>query len=318
MKRLIILLCLFILFFILAVTWWNNGQKAVNIADTGSKMFVIRPETNVREISSLLKKEGLIKDPVVFFLLVKKLGIEKNIQAGDYLLSPSLSALDVARSLTKGVVDIWVTIPEGKRAEEIAEILKEKIPSYKDSWKEILASHEGYLFPDTYLIPKDASIQLIANLLQNTFAEKYLTLKPSTTNLSKEEIVILASLIEREARHPEDRPLVSSVIHNRLDSGMALQIDATVQYALGFNANDSTWWKKELTASDLKIDSAYNTYINVGLPPSPIANPGLAALVAAAHPANTNYYYYITDKKLINHYARTNAEHIANIQKYGL
>ncbi|MCL4387469.1 endolytic transglycosylase MltG, partial [Patescibacteria group bacterium] len=127
---------------------------------------------------------------------------------------------------------------------------------------------------------------------------------------------IVAYLIEREAKKDEDRPLVASVILNRFNIGMKLDIDATIQYALGYQEDEKRWWKKSLTLDDIKLNSPYNTYRVSGLPPTPISNPGLASLQAVVNPSDTNYLYYITDSKGINHYGKTLEEHNANIQKY--
>ena len=289
----------------------------VNPMDKASSIFVVNKGDTVREITYNLKTKGFIKNPIVFFLLLKKLGLDKQIQAGDFRLSPSMTAEDIAQNLTHGILDIWITIPEGKRAEEIAEILQKELATYDPSWQSILKSNEGYLFPDTYLIPKDADIKIITALMLDNFEKKFSEITQNINSpLSKEDSVILASLIEREARFPKDRPLVASVMLNRLNIGMKLDIDATVQYALGYQEDKKNWWKKDLTLEDLKINSFYNTYANPGLPPKPISNPGIAALQAALNPANTEYLYYISDKTGRNHYAKTLLEHNANIKKY--
>lgn len=333
-KRILITLLLFIVLGIVFSFWWNQGLAPVNATDKTNKIFIVKKGAGIREIANNLKKDNLIKDPVVFFLLVKRLGLDSKIQAGDFRFSPSESATDIAKGLTTGTLDIWITIPEGKRADEIADILKANIPTYQESWREALQADEGYLFPDTYLIPRDADITLIRSLLKNTFEMKYaeslakarLKVPGGTearaqnpqTKLTKTQIITIASMIEREARFVQDRPLVASVILNRLDIGMALQIDATVQYALGYQPATKTWWKKELTFDDLKLASPYNTYTHTTLPPTPISNPGIDAIRAVISPANTNYLYYISDKSGNNHYARTLEEHNANIKKYGL
>lgn len=306
---------LILLFFI----WFENGLKAVDTSDKTNRIFVVAKGGGVREIANKLKKEGFIKDSVVFFLLIRKLGLDGKIQAGDFRLSPSMNVTEIAESLTHGTLDIWVTIPEGKRVDELADILKEKIPTYTPLWKTKLQNFEGYLFPDTYLIPKDADIDLIISIMRNNFEKKFVQIKINRShNLTKNDLVILASLIEREAKHAQDRPLVSSVLVNRLNIGMPLQIDATVQYALGYQLEQKSWWKKDLTTADLKINSQFNTYQNVGLPPTPIANPGLATLEAAANPSETDYLYYISDKNGFLHFAKTLEEHNNNIKKYGL
>lgn len=302
-----------------AYVWWTNGTSAPNAKDKAQKIFIVRKGESVREIANNLKKEGFIKDTVIFFLIVKKLGLDGKIQAGDFRLSPSMNTNQIAETLTHGTLDIWVTIQEGKRAEEIADILKKSIPSYKDSWRAALVPNEGYLFPDTYLIPRDATINLIISIMKNNFDKKYTNIDVSKKpNLTQNEVVIIASMVEREAKFAEDRPLVASVILNRLNIGMKLDIDATVQYVLGYQADQKSWWKKGLTHDDLLVRSNYNTYRHAGLPPTPISNPGLAALDAVVNAPNTDYLYYISDKSGKNHYAKTINDHNANIKKYGL
>lgn len=318
MKRLIILLIVLILLVGGLVAWWKNSNMAADPANKTSQIFVVAKGEGVREIANSLKQKGLIRDPIVFFLLTKRMGIDKEIQAGDFRLNPSMDLSSIIDSLRHGTLDIWVTIPEGMRSAEINEILKEKMPTYNTSWGAELEKNEGYLFPDTYLIPRDANITMVTNMLRNNFNSKYKTLNTSSMNLSQNKIVTIASLIEREARHDQDRPLVASVITNRLDMGMKLDIDATLQYVLGYQEDQKRWWKKYLTSSDKLINSPYNTYRVAGLPPTPISNPGLASLQAAVNPAKTNYLYYITDKNGVNRYAEDIEGHNENIKKYGL
>lgn len=316
MRKLILPLVAVVFIIIVLAGWWNNGKAPVNPQDKSEVLFVIRPGSGISTISENLKAEGLIKDELVFRLLVKQLGLEKKIQAGDFRLSQSMTSEQIAVTLTKGALDIWVTIPEGKRAEEVAAILEEKITTYDPSWIEELKQHEGYLFPETYLIPRDADITTIITILTNTFEQRFAEVDTSNTKLTKEQIVILASMIERETRHDEDRPLVSSVMHNRLEIGMALQIDATIQYAKG-KIGDK-WWYPVTLAEYTSVRSPYNTYLQPGLPPGPIASPGFKALQAAANPANTDYLYYITDENGVNRYAKTLEQHESNKKRYGL
>ncbi|MEX2007489.1 MAG: endolytic transglycosylase MltG [Candidatus Levyibacteriota bacterium] len=315
MKRLLILTVVILLLASGGVAWWKMGTLPANSKDTTPQIFVIEKGEGMRSISSNLKSKGLIRDPIVFFLLTKKEGLDTKVQAGTFRLNPSMSAYDIAQNLTHGTLDIWVTIPEGNRALEIADLLEKHIPTYSASWKNALATNEGYLFPDTYLIPKDADVSQIITLMRANFDTKYATLN-NTTNRTLNEIVTIASLIEREARHAEDRPLVASVIINRLNIGMALNIDATVQYILGYQQSEKRWWKRNLTFADLRVNSAYNTYVNPGLPPGPIANPGLAAIEAAINPAETDFLYYLSDANGVNHYAKTIEEHNQNIERY--
>lgn len=315
--RKIIAIIVLIFIVLIGVFWYNQSLTPVNPQDKTETMFVIPPGSGIKAIANNLKRSGLIRNSLTFTFHVQQSGLDKKIQAGDFRLSPSLSSQEIATTLTEGSEDIWVTIPEGKRAEEVAAILEQKLTSFDSSWSDELIKNEGYLFPDTYLIPRDATIESVVTRLTDTFTLKYKSVNNST-DLSQQQIVILASLIEREARHDQDRPLISSVIHNRLDIGMGLQIDATVQYAVGFDTSEQKWWKKNLTLNDLKINSLYNTYLRAGLPPGPIASPGLKALQAAANPADTNYIYYITDKNGVNRYGSTLDQHNANISKYGL
>lgn len=319
MKRIITVIVLILVFVIISVFWWQNGVLPANSQNNSPKIFVVKNGQGVREIANSLKKEGLIRDPVVFFLITKQTGLDKKIQAGDFRLNSSMNAYEVAESLTHGTLDIWVTIPEGYRAEEIADILENKIPNYNESWRQTLNENEGYLFPDTYLIPRDADIDTIISIFKNNFQTKYDSVKSlKTNNLSDAQTLVLASLVEREARLEEDRPLVASVIYNRLSIGMKLDIDATLQYILGYQEDEKRWWKKGLTNEDKKINSPYNTYTNSTLPPRPISNPGLSAIKAALNPTETNYLYYITDQNGKNRYATSLEGHNANIEKYGL
>lgn len=319
MKRLIISTIIITVISFGAFFWWTSGLKAINSQNKTQKIFVIQKGQNVREIANSLKKQGLIKDPIVFFLLVKQLGLDGKIQAGDFRLSPSMDAKTLAENLTHGTLDIWVTVPEGKRTEEVGEILKQSLSTYQESWNKELTQHEGYLFPDSYLIPRDADIQMIITQMKKNFDQKYQELNNQyTSSLPEEEVVILASLVEREAKLDQDRPLVASVLLNRRRIGMALQVDATVQYALGYQPQEKNWWKRHLTREDLDLNSPYNTYDHPGLPPTPIANPGYKALEAIFTAPKTNYIYYISDKTGKNHYAKTFEEHRSNIEKYGL
>ena len=318
MKRIYITIGILAVLIVIALAWWINGTSPANPNSNSPKIFVIEQGQGVRAIAKNLKDEGLIKDQVAFFLLTKKLGLDSKVQAGSFRLFPSMSAGEIANELTHGTLDIWVTIPEGERAGEIADVLEKNMPNYDPSWEVVLEENEGYLFPDTYLFPKDADIDVIVTTMKNNFEQKYKTLDTSKSDLTKAEIITLASLIEREARHAEDRPLVSSVIHNRLDEGMKLDIDATLQYILGYSPEQKRWWKEGLTNQDKLINSPYNTYRVAGLPPTPISNPGLASLEAAVNPASTAYFYYITDSSGKNRYAETFEDHEANIAKYGL
>ncbi len=317
MKKIIITLILGLVLIIIGSLWWINGSLPANPSDKSPKIFIVKKGEGVREIANNLKAQGLIKDPIVFFLTTKEKGLDKLIQAGDFRLFSYMNAGQIAESLTHGTLDIWVTIPEGLRAEEIANILQKHMPSYDPSWNQELNKNEGYLFPDTYLFPRGASVDQIITIMRTNFQNKYESIAATkTTNLSEEQTVIIASIIEREAIFAEDRPMVASVLMNRIGLGMALGVDPTVQYAVGYDSESKSWWKKDLTVDDLAINSPYNTRKFAGLPPSAISNPGISALKAALTPPETDYLYFYSDVKGHLHFAKTLDGHEANIKKY--
>ncbi len=310
-----------LLFFIFAaaiILWWTNGISAASSSDTKRQPFTIVQGEGTRQVGYALKDAGLIRDPWVFFFLVKLAGFEGRIQAGDFQLAPNQTPQTILSELTKGTQDIWITIPEGLRAAEIATILKTKLPSYDSSWAAKLQTQEGYLFPDTYSFPKDITVDQIITTMEDNFQKKYAEAKAHQTNsLSKNDVVILASIVQREAITPHDMRYVASTLENRLNIGMALGSDVTTEYALGYQTDTKTWWKQNLTVDDLAIDNPYNTRKYAGLPPTPISNPGLVAMEAVVNPPPSDYLYYISDSKGVLHFAKTLAGHNANIQKYG-
>ena len=300
------LLLLLLLALPLSVYGWFRWQlMPVDAKNTEEIIFVVPQGQNATAIGKRLKQEGFIKNSLVFKLVLNRLGYENRLQAGSFRLSQAMDLKTIVESLTHGSLDFWITFREGLRAEEYAELLAEE--SEIDATEFILAAKpfEGQLFPDTYLIPQTASAEDVVDILVNTFELKSPTQDKDT--------IIIASLIEREAKHAQDRPLVSSVLHNRLNLGMALQIDATVQYVIG---EKDDWWPNNLTRGQLAIRSPYNTYLNAGLPPQPIANPGLASLEAALEPAETDFLYYISDEAGFNHYATDLEGHNQNIAEF--
>jgi len=315
-KRLGVLFLIFVVIFLVGFIWYRQGLGAVDKNDKTTRFFVIQKGTEIRDIGSRLKREGLIRDPVVFFIYIKLNNLDKNLQAGDFRLSRSMDLPTIVNTLLHGSLDVWITFPEGLRSEEIGEILQKNLPQYTSFWEQVLKANEGFLFPDTYLIPKNADVKLVIDIMKNNFYKKAEQAGISKNDPNLKKIVIIASLIEREAKYDPDRPLVASVIYNRLKEGMPLQIDATVQYALGYSSSEKTWWRKDLTNADLLIDSPFNTYKFSDLPPTPIANPGLSSLKAAVSPAKTLYLYYVSDKNGHLHFAKTLSEHNLNKGKY--
>lgn len=318
MKKLLITFGLLLIFAISGYLFYREGTLPVNKTEETPQIFVIQEGESTNSIINTLMDQKLIRSRLVFFLIVKQKGIERSIQAGDYRLKQSMNAFEIADELTHGTVDVWVTIPEGLRKEEIGEIMSAKFDIPETEFDQL--ANEGYLFPDTYLVPKNPTADQIVSILQNTFDQKYseeIAQNSALLGLSEREVVTIASLVEREAKFDQDRQKVASVILRRLQEGMPLQIDATVQYALGYQPSERDWWKSSLTYQDLKIDSAYNTYTNSGLPPGPICNPGLSSLeaVSQANP-DTPYLYYVSEPNGTTHFSETYEKHLQNVDKY--
>lgn len=316
-KLFIFLIVFLVLIIVGGKYYWSSQLAAVNPENTNYQSFVIREGESVQKIAGNLQDQGLIKSPRAFRLYVKNSGQTDKIQAGDFKLSPSMGAEEILKQLTSGVVDKWVTLLEGWRAEEMAEKLNKELGTANQEF--IKKAKEGYMFPDTYLFNPEANISDIVSRLENNFDKKYdedLKAKIKKQGLTPEEGVILASIVEREARSDEARRMVASILLKRLDIGMGLNADATIQYALGYQSSEKSWWKKHLSKEDLKVDSLYNTYLYKGLPPTPISNPSLSSLQAVANASDTPYLYYYHDSKGVSHYSKTLEEHNSNVAKY--
>lgn len=316
-KRLVVLFGLAVFFLVGGIFWWKINLLPVDSSNLTPKIFMIKKGDGVREIASRLKKENLIRNQIAFFLLIKKLGIDQNLQAGDFRLNPGMDGETVAKTLTVGTLDVWVTIPEGLRDEEIALKLASGLNLPESEF--LKYASVGYMFPDTYLIPKEATGVGVAKLMTDNFGQKVpldLQKEALKSGLSFKEVIILASIVEKEAKGDQDRNLIAGILLKRLKADWPLQVDATIQYALGYQPETKTWWKKELFETDKKIKSAYNTYLNPGLPPNPISNPGLASIKAVIFPRLSDYWYYLHDPEGNVHFAKTQEEHEQNIIKY--
>lgn len=298
---------------------WNNLNSPVDSKDQEVRAFVIAKGEGTSSIADRLKKEGFIKSKNVFKLKIYLSGNSK-IEAGDFKLSPSMNTAEIIEALSRASVDKWVTLIEGLRVEEMAEKLSKELGVKSDEFIEVAKTHEGYLFPDTYLFNPESSPEDIAAKMEENFNLKLtsdLKQKFSQKSLSLEEAVILASIVEREARSDKVRTEIAGILLKRLNSDIGLNADATLQYALGYQPGEKSWWKRNLESQDKLIDSPYNTYKYRGLPPGPISNPGLSSLEAVgnANP-NTPYLYYYHDSEGNSHYARTLEQHNENIATY--
>ena len=274
------------------------------------QVFTIQPGETVISISNRLEQAGLIRNASTFRMYLLWTGLDTVIQTGTYRLSPAQTGLSIAQMLkSKTLTEVTFTVLPGWRMEEIAAALPTSgleftpedflrsagFPRDSQDLIPLGRSAEGFFFPDTYLLPRTLSADQLVSLLLKSFKSNLSTetLAAYTRNgLSLYQAVTLASIIQREAVVEDEMPVIASVFYNRLAIGMKLETDPTIQYALGYNATQGTWWTNPLSLVDLQIDSPYNTYLYAGLPPGPISNPGLAALEAAANPAQTGYYFF--------------------------
>ncbi len=294
--------------------------QPVKSANEEPVRFVIPKGQAISIIGERLEDVGLIKSSLAFRVVVKINNLEQAIQAGSFDISPSMSTNEIAKFLTNGTQDIWITILEGWRTEEIAESLDSQDLDVFDKAEfiRLAKDSEGMLYPDTYLIPREMSTENIHSMLLNTFERKVvqeLADEISNSERSFEDVLIMASLIEREARNYEQMRQVSGILWNRIDLGMALQVDATLQYGTGYNASEQSWWAPP-TAGQKQVDSLFNTYLHPGLPPHPIANPGVDAIKAALLPLETDDLFYIHADDGRMYTAETLEQHNANINKY--
>lgn len=307
--------------------WWRWAVSPVSQAPGQSQIFVIHKGEGLSLIAQRLKNAGLIRDALAFKILILTKGLSGQIQAGDFRVHPSWSAEEVAYLLTHGSLDIWLTFPEGWRREEFGRRLVANLEEFNyPQFIQLTDELEGYLFPDTYLIPKDASPSAVIKIFTNNFKRKYsleLELAAKKESLTEGQVINLASIVERESRAEKDRPVVAGILLKRWQENWPLQADATVQYALGSERcnrrgtplEGCSYWEP-VRKTDLEIDSPYNTYEYRGLPPTPICNPGLASIEAVIYPQETDYWFYLSDGQGRIYYAKTIEEHEENIEKY--
>lgn len=298
--------------------WWADATSPSDASDNEPISFTINSGQGVKAIASDLADKHLIRSPTAFFVLVKLMGIETNLQAGQFTLAKSMDMKTIARQLMHGMNDIEIRTLEGWRNKEVARVLSEKLNIPEDEF--LREAKEGYMFPETYSVPQDATAGAVIEIFTKEFNKQVTQEMRDAIRASKmslDDVIILASIVEREGNSTSDRPIIAGVLLNRLKLGMPLQADATVQYALDrYDYKNKTWWKKVLTIDDLKVKSPYNTYVNPGLPPGPISNPGIESIRAVVYPKVTDYIFYLHDDKGDVHFARTIEEHNANIAKY--
>jgi len=312
---------------------WYGGQLSQPIDRDGAvQPFVIEPGEGVLSIAIRLEEVGLIRNASAFRDYLVYSGLDTTLQAGTYQLSPALSIVDIAHELQDATPEqVTFVILPGWRLEEIAVSLPtsglqispdeflsvaRKAPADLESMS-VPGSSEGFLFPEAYILPRDIDAEDLLGEFTRAFALHLTTdIREgfARQGLDVFQSVTLASLVQREAVVQEEQPQIASVFYNRLQQGMKLDSDPTVQYALGYDPLQASWWTNPLSAEDLQIDSPYNTYLYSGLPPGPIANPSLTALRAVAFPAQTPYYYFRArcDGSGMHVFAVTFEEHLQN------
>lgn len=316
-----------------ALLLWYNGLLTRPLDVSGAEQpFAVADGEPVDSIANRLEEVGLIRDAGAFRTYLIYSGLDTTIQSGEYKLSTAMSAIEMARELQDATPeDVTFVILPGWRLEEIAAALPtsglaitpdEFLTAARQPYSDYdfllgATTTEGFLFPDTYIVPRDVTVDLFVHGLLRNFG---LRLTPDIKHeferkgLTVYQAVTLASLVEREAVQDDEKPLIASVYLNRHEINMKLDADPTVQYALGYNILQQSWWTSPLTLIDLQVNSPYNTYINVGLPPTPIANPSLEALRAVAFPVETNYFYFRArcDGTGYHDFSETFDEHLAN------
>jgi UPF0755 protein len=271
-----------------------------------NNLIRISDGSTLTQISSEFKERGMIKSSTIFIILTKMMGAESDIKSGDYLFKDPIPLFFVINRLVNadfGFTPLKITIPEGYAVKDIAGVFANFDNFDKEKFLKLTVGKEGYLFPDTYFFTSKETAEEVIEKMENNFKVK--------AGEVPKDILIMASIIEKEAHNKEDRKIISGILWKRLNDGMLLQVDAVFDYLLDKESS-------EITQADLKMDSPYNTYKHKGLPPTPICNPGLDAIEAAKNPVDSKYWYYLSDKKGVTHFAKTFEEHKRNRAKYGI
>ncbi|HMN29337.1 MAG TPA: endolytic transglycosylase MltG [Caldilineaceae bacterium] len=315
--------------------------------------FTVEPGMAARTVGQRLEEAGLIGDALLFEAYVRVNGLDAAINAGTFILSPSMTMVEIVELLQHAeAAAVTITLPEGWRSEQVADYLDaaglfQDNPAAGKAYRQQVAtsdlsgldparypflqqrpagvSLEGYLFPDTYEVPAEqpTAVDLLQRQLDN-FSNQVATryaeaVAAGQTSLSLYEVLTVASIVEREAVVAEERPAIAGVYLNRLAAGMKLEADPTVQYAMGYQPASGQWWKTPVFLEEYSaVDSPYNTYLYGGLPPGPICNPGLSSIEAVLQPAKHDYLYFVAlpDGSGRHVFATTFEEHSENVRKY--
>ena len=296
----------------------------------GAEQFVtIEPGSGTRTITQRLIQAGVIRDDATFRAALWRSGRSRSLQAGEFRFERAMTPIEVVDKLARGEVhNRRITFPEGLNIREMARIYEQQGFGRAAAFAEAAADArpirdidadatdlEGYLFPETYSVPRDTTATKLVSLMVARFRQLFtsdIQQAGRTLELTPRQIVTLASLVEKETAQPAERPIVAAVYLNRLKIGMGMQADPTVIYAL----ERAGRYDGNIRRGDLSFDSPYNTYRYPGLPPGPIASPGLASLQAAVAPAQVDYLYFVSRNDGSHVFARTLAEHNENVRQY--
>jgi UPF0755 protein len=279
------------------------------------ELVTVESGKTLSEVAHELEESAVVRSDLALRILVTLMGAERDVHIGDYLFQEPKDLFTIARALATGAYGlepIRIRIPEGATTRDMAAIFATRLARFdRETFLLSAKPLEGYLFPDTYFFLPNASEKSIVEALRQNFDTNTATIEREVTAFGKpfSDVVIMASLLEREAHNTKDRRMIAGVLWNRLKRGMLLQVDAAFRYTTGKGTFD-------LTLEDLASDSPYNTYKHPGLPPTPIGSPSLDSILAAVTPVEHSYLYYLADRNGVTHYAKTYAEHLRNKQRY--
>lgn len=307
--------------------------QRLNTVNKENSYLIINSEFSLEDISKQLQDKSIIKSKDTFLLYTKLNRFSNNIKGGNFIVKPNTSYKELSLKLQSSQSDFTVvTIPEGFSFYQIAERLEKNTSIKKEDFLGVRISNlttnslvlnktniyyglEGFLYPDTYYVPNGATEKEIANLMfdrfNSVFSDKYVD-RAKELGLDINDVITIASLIEKEAANDSERSKIAGVIYNRIEKGIPLQIDASVIYAI--TKGESTM--KKVLYDNLKVQDPYNTYVNKGLPPGPIASPGKPSIEAALYPEEHDYLYYVVNGSGGHVFSKTYEEHLNNVKKY--